>query len=155
MNAFIIPIVGAVALSLALLCHGAEQSLGYVCPRAVGSSPQSPSPATLNELQYQVTVSGLGPLKAQVLKDSIPDYPEWARTEGVEGAVVVDVMVSTRGRVTKAKARSGLSRLRPVAVRAARQWVFRPTGLATGPLRVKFAMTFTFAKTPSLQARPN
>ena len=142
MSAYIIPIVFAVAMSLTLPCNGAKEAPGYVCGRAA-------RPVTAQEDRYQVTVSGLGPLRTKVLKEVIPDYPAWARTETLEGVVVVDVMVSTSGRVTKVRATSGPSRLRPVAERAARQWVFRPIGLATGPVRVKLAMTFTFAKTVS------
>ena len=149
MKAFNFPMVTAVMLSLSLLGRGAQQAPGYVCARAPGSDADSLRPSTAQELQYLVAVSGLGPLKAQVLKEVIPDYPAWARSEGIEGMVVVSVTVSTRGRVTRAKATSGPSRLRLVAERAARQWVFRPTGFATAPVRVKFAMTFTFTKTVS------
>ncbi len=148
-KAFISPMVIAVALSQSLLLRGEQRAPDYVCVRVSGSEADSLSPATAQELHYQDTVSGLGPLKAQVLKEVVPDYPTWARSEGIEGVVVVSVTVSTRGRVTRAKATSGPSRLRPVAARAARQWVFRPTGFATGPVQVKFAMTFTFTKTVS------
>ncbi len=147
MKASVIPMVVVVTLSPALLGHVLQRAPGGECAPAPGSHTQPPSPTIVQELQYRVTVSGLGYLKGHVLKEDIPDYPAWARTEAIEGTVVVDVMTSTRGRVTKAKARSGPVRLRPVAERAARQWVFRPTGFAPGPVRVKFSMTFTFSKT--------
>ena len=87
-------------------------------------------------------------MKSKVIKEVIPAYPEWALREGVEGAVVVEVTISTQGRVLKARATSGPGRLRTVAERAARQWVFRPVALATGSLKARFAMTFTFTTAP-------
>ena len=57
-----------------------------------------------------------------------PEYPSLARDAGVEGLVVVDVLIGTNGRVIRAELvrDHSVPMLDPYALEAARRWTFRP-----------------------------
>ncbi|MFZ1009125.1 MAG: TonB family protein [Candidatus Sulfotelmatobacter sp.] len=55
-----------------------------------------------------------------------PDYPEGARRQGVQGAVVLEVHINSDGAVQDMKLISGPSLLAQAATDAVRQWKFKP-----------------------------
>ncbi|MBW1699370.1 MAG: energy transducer TonB [Deltaproteobacteria bacterium] len=75
-------------------------------------------------------------LKSGELKSAIPDYrknpppvyPRAARRRGLQGRVVLEVLVDTRGRVKDLKvfSSSGHSILDKAAVAAVKKWLFKP-----------------------------
>jgi TonB family protein len=73
-----------------------------------------------------------------------PAYPATARASGVEGVVVVEVIVSKAGYVISARPHKGPSLLRIAAVGAARRWTFTPTTLDDKPVVVIGTVTFGF-----------
>ena len=75
-----------------------------------------------------------------------PAYPAAAREAGVEGAVVVDVIVSKAGYVICARPKSGPSLLQIAAVGAARRWTFTPTTLDGEAVVVIGTVSFRFQK---------
>lgn len=85
-----------------------------------------------------------GPLTGQVINKIVPPYPPLAKTAGVQGAVVVQVLVDETGKVMSAHAVSGHPLLRPNAERAAYQTRFTPTTLADQPVKVSGTITFNF-----------
>jgi protein TonB len=75
-----------------------------------------------------------------------PDYPEIAREAGVEGLVIVKVMVGKTGHVLDARldSKRQVPLLNAAALEAARKWVFTPA-LANGrPVAVWTAIPFQF-----------
>ncbi len=62
----------------------------------------------------------------RIKQESKPDYPEDAKKRGVEGRVVVKVLVDPDGFVKKACAISGKQILRKAAENAALNFVFEP-----------------------------
>ena len=81
-----------------------------------------------------------------VMKEVRPDFPKAAMKEGKQGAVVVSVRVEPDGTVSAAKVTKSLSpRLDAEAVKAAKQWRFKP-GTKNGkavPVETQLEMTFT------------
>jgi TonB family protein len=74
-----------------------------------------------------------------------PDYPDVARRHGVQGTVVVQVLVNCEGRVVDTKVVSSIPDLDAAAVAAARQWVFTPGLGAPGkPVSVWVAVPMKF-----------
>jgi len=68
-----------------------------------------------------------GPVRASVpLPPSIPEYPETARDEGIEGTVPVKITVDALGRVSGAEAVGGPRELRRAAVESATAVRFAP-----------------------------
>jgi TonB family protein len=59
-----------------------------------------------------------------------PDYPEEARAQGIEGAVVADVFIDQEGKVVDVKTVSGAPVLAQAVSDAVKQWVFKPRGEA-------------------------
>ena len=55
-----------------------------------------------------------------------PVYPPEARSSGVQGTVVLHVLIDQEGRVQTATAISGPDALRQSAVEAVSQWVYQP-----------------------------
>ena len=75
-----------------------------------------------------------------------PEYPPMARAAGINGAVVVEVIVDDLGMVMCARAVSGHPLLRDAATMAARHWIFAPTQLEGRPVKVIGTITFNFRR---------
>lgn len=73
-----------------------------------------------------------------------PEYPPQARHDRVSGQVIVEVKVDECGRVIDARAVKGHVQLVEGAIKAARQWQFKPTKLAGRPVKVIGTITFNF-----------
>jgi TonB family protein len=65
-----------------------------------------------------------------VLQRVEPVYPEEARAQGIEGAVVADVFIDRDGKVVDVKTVSGVPVLAQAVSDAVKQWVFKPRGEA-------------------------
>ena len=73
-----------------------------------------------------------------------PVYPQLARQTGVEGAVVLQAVVNTKGELTKVRVSSGNSLLAAAAVRAVQKWRYRPARLNGNPVEVPVQITLQF-----------
>ncbi len=58
-----------------------------------------------------------------------PEYPEVARQQGIQGAVVLDVRIGRDGAVQDAKVVSGQGVLADAAIAAVKQWKFQPANV--------------------------
>jgi TonB family protein len=67
-----------------------------------------------------------GVAQGNLLQRVQPVYPEAARTNGVEGTVILEATIGTDGRVTDIRVLAGDSLLAFAAVEAVRQWVYEP-----------------------------
>ena len=76
-----------------------------------------------------------------------PEYPEEARSAGVEGKVVVEVTIEENGEVSEAKVVSGHRLLQQAAIDAVKQWRF------SNPLKsqavVQLTIVFTLEDQPA------
>lgn len=73
-----------------------------------------------------------------------PDYPSVARAAGIEGTVLVRVLVGKNGRVKDAIYIDGPEALKDVALRSARSSVWRPALVDNKPIEVWVNMPVTF-----------
>lgn len=87
-----------------------------------------------------------GVLAGKALSRPQPEYPKMARAAGVDGEVVVEVIVSETGVIESARVISGHPLLRENALAAAKKWVFEPTILDGVPVKVVGTITFNFRK---------
>lgn len=87
-----------------------------------------------------------GVLAGKALSRPQPEYPKMARAAGVDGEVVVEVIVSETGVIESARVISGHPLLRDNALAAAKKWVFEPTILDGVPVKVVGTITFNFRK---------
>jgi len=108
-------------------------------PVALASAPAGPPP----EPPAVRLSSGIDrPVK---LHHVVPVYPDLARQARVEGIVVIECRIDTRGRVAEARVLSGHPLLDGAALDAVRQWRYRPTLLNGQPISVIMTVTVRFA----------
>jgi TonB family protein len=88
-----------------------------------------------------------GDVKApQPISSAAPVYPEIARQAGVEGNVVVRIVIDKTGKVTEARAISGPMLLRDAGVSALRQRKYTPSKLNGRPISVEMLVTIQFRR---------
>ncbi|HLW85880.1 MAG TPA: TonB family protein [Candidatus Sulfotelmatobacter sp.] len=73
-----------------------------------------------------------------------PDYPEPAREQQVQGAVVLDVHIGQDGAVQDIKLVSGDPLLADAAVAAVKQWRFQPRSIDGAPAEMQTRVTLNF-----------
>jgi protein TonB len=109
---------------------------GVPLPSATPEAATIEPTTTIDELHHEVSETPLPAgipfpkveRKPQLVRPVRPEYPEMARTAGIEGKVVVSVVVDTLGIVTSAEiyASSGNTLLDQAAVSAAYKCGFVP-----------------------------
>jgi TonB family protein len=75
-------------------------------------------------------------------KPVVPVFPEELRTVVQVTTVIVDAVVDSQGRVTRATIVKGDTRAHVAALRAAIQWGFEPPANATSARQVRLSFTF-------------
>jgi len=80
------------------------------------------------------------------LRDVRPEYPPIARSAGVRGMVIVEVLIGRDGRVADARILRSIPLLDQAAVDAVRQWEFRPTLMNGTPVPVIMTVTVNFTE---------
>jgi TonB family protein len=101
---------------------------------------QQPQRASSVE-KYPVASSGI------VLRRVEPEYPEEARRQRIQGAVVLEVTIASDGSVKDVKAVSGPELLRENAISAVKRWKFQPQSPAAGAAERQTSITIHFKLT--------
>jgi protein TonB len=73
-----------------------------------------------------------------------PEYPDLARSANVDGTVLVQALVGKDGHVKDAKVVKSIAMLDDAAVKAVRQWVFKPALSNNKPVAVWVAVPVRF-----------
>jgi protein TonB len=76
--------------------------------------------------------------------DVTPVYPQLATRARVEGIVIIEATIDTRGRVVNASVLRGVPVLEEAALEAVRKWVYTPTLLDGVPTPVIMTVTVRF-----------
>jgi protein TonB len=77
-----------------------------------------------------------------------PDYPKAAKKKGIEGDVVMKALLTKEGVVDTVDVLRGDPILAEAAVKAVKQWRFRPYLLNGDPVEVETQLTVRFALSP-------
>jgi Ca-activated chloride channel homolog len=85
-----------------------------------------------------------GVMRGNAIERVSPTYPSIAKQVGVQGDVVVEVLIDEQGRIESATVLSGPALLQQAALVAVRRWTFRPTIRNGIPVRTTGVMTFRF-----------
>lgn len=75
----------------------------------------------------------------------VPAYPQLARTARIQGAVVLQAMISKSGSIENLRLLSGHPMLAGAAIEAVRQWRYRPYILNGEPVEVETQITVNFS----------
>lgn len=82
-------------------------------------------------------------------------YPENARTSGVQGTVVLNVLITENGEVKEATAVSGDPALAQAAIESIKQWKYKPYTIDGKPQEVETQASFSFhIKAPAVPPAP-
>lgn len=76
-----------------------------------------------------------------------PEYPDIARQSGIEGTVMIQALVGKDGKVRDTKVVKSIPVLDDAAVRAVKEWVFKPALTNNKPVAVWVAVPVRFALT--------
>ena len=74
-----------------------------------------------------------------------PTYPSLARSARIQGAVVLQAVISKEGSIENLKVLVGHPMLVPAAIEAVRQWRYRPYILNNEPVEVETQITVNFS----------
>ncbi len=79
-----------------------------------------------------------------LVKAVAPKYPDLARSSGIEGKVVLNVLVGTNGKVEKVEVQQGVPVLNDAAIEAVKQYLFKPALANNKPVAVWVAVPISF-----------
>lgn len=79
-----------------------------------------------------------------LIKKVTPDYPEGARKARVQGAIILQAIIDKDGNVLDLNLVSGHPMLAPAAIRAVKQWKYKPYLLNNQPVEVETQITVNF-----------
>ncbi|HEX4074410.1 MAG TPA: TonB family protein [Candidatus Acidoferrales bacterium] len=126
---------------------------GTLAAQSVALPSTEPSPTNLAPPPPAVQPAPEGPLpiggdvKApQAISSPAVTYPEIARQAGVEGNVIVRIVIDKTGKVTDARALSGPMLLRDAAARSLRERRYAPPQLNGHPISVVMLVTIQFRR---------
>ena len=96
-----------------------------------------------------VESAGIVELSPEVAEGSLlhrvePEYPEAARQQRMQGAVVLDVRIGRDGAVQDANVVSGQRVLADAAIAAVKQWRFKPQVVKGRPVEMQTRVTLNF-----------
>jgi TonB family protein len=121
-----------------------------VRPRDVPQEPPPFNSAPTDEREIPAPIPSrpvsAGVLNGRAISKPRPNYPPAARTVGLSGTVVVQVLVDESGRVTSASAVSGHPILRAAAAQAARSARFEPMKLSGRAVKMTGVLTYNFRR---------
>jgi protein TonB len=83
-------------------------------------------------------------LQGNATKKVQPAYPAIAKAARAKGAVQVQITVNESGEVINARVINGHPMFRDAALRAAKQWRFKPTELSGVPVKATGILSFNF-----------
>ena len=107
-------------------------------------APAVPPLVTVAAQDAPVRVGGnvKGPKKVQHVD---PVYPPEAREAGIQGIVILEIVIDAEGRVTDGKVLRSIPALDAAALAAVRQWRFEPTLLNGQPVAIIMSVTVNFS----------
>jgi TonB family protein len=82
--------------------------------------------------------------EGSVLQRVEPEYPEEARKQRIQGAVVLDVRIGRDGAIQDVKRVSGQAVLANAAIAAVKQWRFKPRVVNGKPVQMRTKVTLNF-----------
>jgi protein TonB len=105
-----------------------------LCGTAVQKTASVPTP-----------IAGANVTPAKLIHRVDPLYPESAKSARLQGTVVLDVMISEKGKVESLKLVSGEPALAKAATKAVRKWRYQPALINGKPAAVPTQVTLKFA----------
>lgn len=103
-----------------------------------------PSPAAVADPPKQIHVKA-DVIQGNLVKQVPPVYPEEAKKAGIQGSVVLEIVISKEGVPMDLRVASGPKELQNSAIDAVRQWRYKPYLLNGDPVEVTSTVTVTYS----------
>jgi TonB family protein len=97
-----------------------------------------------DEKRIAATLLGSVVTRGRATNRAVPEYPQAAKQLGIQGIVIVEILIDETGNVAKTEALCGADLISAAALEAARKWKFKPTLLDGEPVKVTGVITFKF-----------
>lgn len=123
----------AIGLTLAMVCAS---------PRVAAAQDPTPTP-TPTPTPAPVRVGG-NIAAPKLIKKVDPVYPEEAKANGVQGMVIIEVVIAKDGSVGSAKVMRPVPLLDEAALEAVKQWKYEVTYVENNPVEVIMVVTVNF-----------
>jgi TonB family protein len=143
------PMTAVLSFSFALDEPGAidTRSAGGASGRLAAPPPATAPPPTAGPARVptdgRVRVGGA--IRPPVrLVNVNPEYPEEARDAGIEGVVILEIVIGEDGSVLEAYVLRSIPELDQAAIDAVYQWQYQPTLLNGAPVQVEMTVTINF-----------
>ena len=108
-------------------------------------STSAGAPASVNTAVATQRLRVGGAIKPPVrLVNVDPVYPEDARAAGIEGLVVLEIVIGKTGAVIETQLLRSIPELDQAAIDAVTQWQYEPTLLNGEPVEIEMAVTINF-----------
>jgi TonB family protein len=104
------------------------------------------APTTVDETQTEpgTLQVGSGVMAGNILSKTQPVYPQEAKDQKIQGAVVLDAVISKDGSIKSLKLVSGPKELSQSAWDAVKQWTYKPYLLNGNPTEVETTITVNY-----------
>ena len=132
-----------VSIVVSALCLGANLNAQQPTDESTPSATPQPQ-AEQSQPPKQVRVSQ-GVTQGLLITRVQPEYPKKARKKHVQGTVVLQALISQTGDIKDLKVISGDELLVPSAVKAVKQWKYRPYLQQGRPVEVETQITVNYA----------
>jgi TonB family protein len=112
---------------------------------AIRNKPPAPPPTAAGAPDADGAYRVGGPI-AQARRLGNAEYPAEAKAAGVEGVVILEILVNEEGQVSAAKVLRSVPLLDEAALQAAREWRYAPTLVNGKPVPIKMTVTVNFTR---------
>jgi protein TonB len=126
-----------------IVADGVPADLAGGFPGGVSTPVAAPPPARPQPPVGPVRAAQLPELPHKIV-DAHPLYPDIARSNHIEGTVVLEAVIDTAGRVTQLRVLKSVPLLDQAALDAVRQWKYTPSIYYGRPVSVLMTITVRF-----------
>lgn len=148
-------IVAAIALGVATCASAMSLRLEVPAQAIIPVHPATPVHAIgrfgAQQPNGPTRISG-GVMAGQLVSKVTPVYPQEAKEQGIQGAVVLHAIIDRDGTVKELVAISGPPELQKSAIEAVEQWVYKPYLLNGEPQEVDTTITVNYSLANSAQS---
>jgi TonB family protein len=137
------PVEVSTTVTVNFTLSGKSPAQGVAGDAPGDAASSNPEDATAPAMPRRVRVSQ-GVMQGLLVSKVQPEYPEDAKDQRIEGAVVLKVTVDKEGNVANVQLISGHPLLAPAAIEAVKQWKYKPFLLDGIPLAVETQVTVNF-----------
>jgi TonB family protein len=109
--------------------------VSQVAAPALQTTTEQPQGKTARAVPVRIRIGG-NVMRARLVHEVNPKYPEEARKKHIKGTVRVEIVVDRDGKVIETNVLSGDPLLAKAATEALREWRYQPTLLNREPIQV-------------------